>query len=92
MHGFCDSTVKLFLVMIASLLPLHHDRAVKPEKTAWSSSFTCNVVSNIAFKSAVHSSGHLSKKAKFILMKSPWQRKEDEMKVCQLKISHVACE
>ena len=40
-----------------------------------------------AFKSAVHSSGHLSKKAKFILMKNPWQRKEDEMKVCQLKIS-----
>jgi len=39
-----------------------------------------------AFKSAVHSSGHLSKKAKLILMKNPWQRKEDEMKVCQLKV------
>ncbi|XP_020613508.1 cyclic nucleotide-binding domain-containing protein 2-like [Orbicella faveolata] len=60
-----------------------------------SSSFTCCIsmffLLLIAFKSAVHSSGHLSKKAKFILMKNPWQRKEDEMKLIYSVVDKLKC-
>ncbi|XP_078377126.1 cyclic nucleotide-binding domain-containing protein 2-like isoform X2 [Oculina patagonica] len=45
----------------------------------------------LAFKSVVHSCGRLSKKVKLILMKNPWQRKADEIKVIYGVVDKLKC-